>query len=549
VNLLPLVSCELRVALRRRSTYYVRLVAGMAAIAISFWALLIWADWKTPASLGHSLLEALALTGFIGVVLAGLVLTSDCISRERREGTLGLLFLTDLRGADVAFGKLAAKAILPFYALLAMFPALSVCLLVGGVMVEEVGRLALALLNTLFFSLSATLLTSALCRKQHAAQASACLMMLVCVPGLPLLGHALSAWTSNAVWRQLAFLFSPAGSYFLAFDKSYRGAAGSFWGSLMATHLFAWLALALSAFLLPRAFLENSSEQRQIPPAPWVRSKFRDEIRQRRLRLERLKRNPMAWLADRDRPRRRWVWCFPALALGLWIVFELDPLGNPAAQAGFVALASIHVFFKIWLSADASYGFATGRRDGTLELLLLTPLKAREIAAGTLTGFRRRYLAPLLALFLLDAALAAWLALVGRRPSAILVGAVGALLLVDSYCLCWVGMLRGLMARDSGRAILATLGRILLLPWLYFAFGATIFLESSPGELALLWLFLSGLNDLIFLANARSILIQHFRILALRPFGEKAPRVESQWSPINWQAESETSAKAAGSKS
>jgi len=143
-----------------------------------------------------------------------------------------------------------------------------------------------------------------------------------------------------------------------------------------------------------------------------VRSKFRDGIRQRSLQREHLERNPMAWLADRDRPRRRWVWCFPALTIWLWMRFQLDPLGNPAAQAGFVAFVAIHVFFKIWLSADASYAFATGRRDGTLELLLLTPLSAREIAAGTLSGFRRRYLAPLLALFLLDVALAAWLALV-----------------------------------------------------------------------------------------------------------------------------------------
>jgi len=55
--------------------------------------------------------------------------------------------------------------------------------------------------------------------------------------------------------------------------------------------------------------------------------------------------------------------------------------------------------------------------------------------------------------------------------------------------------------------------------------------------MAVLWLFLSGFNDLIFLANARSILIEKFRVLALRPFGEKGPRVESRWSPINWQAE------------
>ena len=536
MNLLPLVSCELRVAVRRRSTYYVRLISGAAAIAISFWGLLIWADWKTPASLGHSLLEALALTGFVGAVLAGLVLTSDCISRERREGTLGLLFLTDLRGADVAFGKLAAKAILPFYALLAMLPALAVCLLVGGVMAGEVVRLALALLNTLFFSLSAALLTSAVCRNQRAAQASAFLMMLVCVPGLPLMGVALSASTTHPVWRQFAYLVSPAGSYLMAFDKGYQAAAGVYWGSLLATHLFAWLCLVLSAFVLPRVFLEKNRAERQNPRAPRLRSIFRDGARQRSLRREDLQRNPMAWLADRDRPRRRWVWSFPAVTIGLWMGFELDPLGNTAAQAGFIAFAAIHVFFKIWLSADASYAFATGRRDGTLELLLLTPLSAREIAGGTLSGFRRRYLAPLLALFLLDMVLAAWLALLGRGPSAILVGAAGAMLLVDSYCLCWVGMLRGLAARDSSQAILATLGRILFLPWLYFAFGAAIFYNSDPGELALLWLFLSGFNDLIFLANSRSVLIEHFRVLALRPFGEKIPRVESKWSPINWAA-------------
>ena len=533
MNLFPLVSCELRVAVRQRSTYYVRLLAGAAAIAISFWGLLIWADWKSPASLGHSLLEALAMTGFIGVVLAGLVLTSDCISRERREGTLGLLFLTDLRGIDVAFGKLAAKAILPFYALLAMFPALGICLLVGGVMAGEVGRLVLALLNALFFSLSATLLTSTFCRKQRAAQASAFLMILVCVPGVPLLGRALSAWTTNPVWRQSALLFSPAGSYFMAFDQDYQGAPVVFWGSALSTHLFAWLCLALSAFVLPRSFLEKSNDETSRPR--WARSRLR--IGPPSLQREELERNPMSWLADRDRPRRRWVWCFPALALLLWMGFELDPLGDSKAQAGFIALAAIHVVFKIWLCADGSHAFATGRRDGTLELLLLTPLGAREIATGTLSGFRRRYLAPLLALFFLDLALAAWLALVGSGPSAILVGVAGAMLLVDSYCLCWVGMLRGLVARDSGQAIVATLGRVLLLPWLYFAFGAAIFYESAPGELAVLWLLLSGFNDLIFLANARSILFEHFRLLALRPFSEKGARVESKWSPINWQAE------------
>ena len=48
--------------------------------------------------------------------------TMDCISEEKREGTLGLLFLTDLKGYDVALGKLCANSVRSFYALLATVP-------------------------------------------------------------------------------------------------------------------------------------------------------------------------------------------------------------------------------------------------------------------------------------------------------------------------------------------------------------------------------------------------------------------------------------------
>ena len=116
-----------------------------------------------------------------------------------------------------------------------------------------------------------------------------------------------------------------------------------------ADNVSASISETVEDFLGRYRFLEKPSEQRQHALSPWVQSKSRDGIRQRRLRREQLENNPMAWLADRDRPRRRWVWCFPALTIGLWMGFKLDPLGNPAAQAGFVAFVAIHVFFKIWL--------------------------------------------------------------------------------------------------------------------------------------------------------------------------------------------------------
>src|SRR5256885_9044185 len=171
MNVLPLVVHEMRSAVRRPTTYRIRLSATGAAIGLSCCGLLIWSDSISAVSLGHSLLAIFGWTAFVGSALAGLLLTSDCISQERREGTLGLLFLTDLRGHDVAFGKLAAKGIAPFYCLLAIFPCLTVCMIVGGVTAGEVWRLWLGPFNTPFFLPSVTDLTSTFFPPQRAGPA------------------------------------------------------------------------------------------------------------------------------------------------------------------------------------------------------------------------------------------------------------------------------------------------------------------------------------------------------------------------------------------
>src|SRR5205814_7405082 len=215
----------MRLAGRRPRAYRMRITAGAAAIGLSCWGLLVWADSRSAASLGHGLLEVLGWSGFVGSALAGLLLTSDCISQERREGTLGLLLLTDLRGHDIAFGKLAAKGIAPFYCLLAMFPSLTVCVIVGGVTAGEVWRLALVLMNTLFVSLALTILTSTLCRQQRVAQAGGLLAILVLILILPGLGAVFTAPAGRSLARSLSLL-SPAASYRLAFDQPFRGASG-----------------------------------------------------------------------------------------------------------------------------------------------------------------------------------------------------------------------------------------------------------------------------------------------------------------------------------
>src|SRR4051812_12692098 len=129
--LLPIVDRELRVAARRASTYWMRCVAAMLVLIVF---LVLLANGRgSMAQMGKHLLNAMGVLALGFSMLAGVFLTSDCLSEEKREGTLGLLFLTDLKGYDVVLGKLAANSLHAFFGLLAIFPVLGLSLLLGGV--------------------------------------------------------------------------------------------------------------------------------------------------------------------------------------------------------------------------------------------------------------------------------------------------------------------------------------------------------------------------------------------------------------------------------
>src|SRR5205814_6060781 len=99
MTFLPIVARELRVAARRRGTYWSRLGAALAALAIGAVVMLI-PDLRAPQNLGMALFVPLSIVSYIYSLLAGVFTTADCLSEEKREGTLGLLFLTDLKGYD-----------------------------------------------------------------------------------------------------------------------------------------------------------------------------------------------------------------------------------------------------------------------------------------------------------------------------------------------------------------------------------------------------------------------------------------------------------------
>lgn len=108
MHFLPVVQRELRLAARQSRTYYIRMAAALVGFVILAYVGLA----QQGLGLGGGGLLFLTLTQLAGWVClgGGVRLTADAISREKRDGTLGFLFLSHLSGLDVVLGKLVAQA-------------------------------------------------------------------------------------------------------------------------------------------------------------------------------------------------------------------------------------------------------------------------------------------------------------------------------------------------------------------------------------------------------------------------------------------------------
>ena len=142
------------------------------------------------------------MLAFLYCLVAGIRSTADCLSEEKREGTLGLLFLTDLRGYDVVGGKLVATSLNAFYGLMAIVPLLAIPLLMGGITNGEFWRTALVLVNTFLFSLAAGMFVSSISKYPRKAFAATLLLLLFFSVGLPLL-RLWIPWIYNSPQRKL----------------------------------------------------------------------------------------------------------------------------------------------------------------------------------------------------------------------------------------------------------------------------------------------------------------------------------------------------------
>jgi ABC-type transport system involved in cytochrome c biogenesis permease component len=541
VTFLPIVERELRISARRKGTHWLRFFAALLVITVVF-ILLLGSRRSSPPQLGRTIFEAVSVLAFGFSLVAGVFLTSDCLCSERRDGTLGLLFLTDLKGYDVVLGKLAATSLVSAYALLAIIPMLGLPLLMGGVSFGEFGRMTLVLLLTLMLSLASGMLASAVCRDTRAAMMASFGVML----GLTGVLYLVALLASRVMgWPKSDYLMlpSPILAFFTCADAPYGFRQGClyFWGSITSLTGLSVVQLGLASFWLPRSWREREVDAAQIthrvavgPQDRWL-----------------LNRNPFQWLLRRERflpwPARLMLALLFTAWLGFCIAIPFVARNNRHEMfitAFFIAFG-LHVIVKGLMALQATRRGSEDCRSGAMELLLVTPLAPAAIIDGHWQVLRQQFA------WLNGGLVTINLAMVGvmvvfhealHMPAEVVVvfslfffGGV-ILLWVDFKAIGWLGLWIGLRGLRHHRAAHNTWSRILVPPWvLVFLF----FFIAAQGGVSrdtlifcwMVWLSLSIANAHIAVSHRKSELLYGFRRLAA---GDKSIAVFNAlqpWSP------------------
>lgn len=522
MTFLPIADRELRVSARSKANHRLRIWFAIGAFAVAAAIGLFFSTTSGKmmgVQVGMVIFGTLKWMGFIYAGAAGIFLTADCLSEEKRDGTLGLLFLTDLRGHDVVLGKLFATSLRGFYSLLAIFPVMAFSFVLGGVAADDFAHTIVSICNTLFFSLALGMFISVISRDPNKAMTGTMVALgifVMLIPHIPAL-----EWSSPV----------------FAFTNTVLYRTSPFWYSILLVNLEGWLLLAVASWLAPQTWQDKGFRIRfraggRIPAkAQAARRSLRDK-------------SPVCWIISRDRWGSVLAKVALLLMLGLFVLSLISlsqPLGTPipagattvstttttttngqtittsySSSTNWTAGRNQNKFFMIvnwcsgvlpividfWLAAQVARFYVDGRKSGFLELLCVTPIRPADVVRGHWLALRRLFLAPVVAQFVLMLTLgaiefyAAYSA--STAPANVQMAIIQALMAglgAINWCLglfavAWFSIWMGMTSKKLNIVMIKTFCYTKVLPY----FGITIlsgflvmFAISSLGGPAWLW--------------------------------------------------------------
>jgi len=390
----PVIARELRASARQPFTYYVR-VLGVTTLLVA--SVLFGLQLGFEPKFGRQLFAALHCALFGAIWLLVPMLTADCISRERREGTLGLLFMTPLKGTDIVVAKGLAHGLRAVTLGVAVVPVLTIPFLLGGVSWTDALMAVLINANAMCWALAAGLLASAWGNAWHRTLLGAALLIVAFFVlftnavgwFLVLSNPAMQPNSVQPSWQELlgvgfsfVTLVNLFGPGFLRW-----GPVGQLFTVIVESTLFSLLVL-LGAILAAGAKTRRSWQE--APPSPrqlWWQRTFCTPVLWisffHRWMRRKLERNPIGWLEQRTWSGRLVTWGWFAVLMSIYSLVLTD-------RHFFEGSNALHTMMA-WLLAgtmamSAASSFRRERETGVLELLLVSPLGENQIISGRLGG-------------------------------------------------------------------------------------------------------------------------------------------------------------------
>jgi hypothetical protein len=555
---LPVALREIRVAAHAPATYRSRMFIGMAGVVGVVWALAAFTELGrgSPHLLGQLVFTVGAWSAFL-MAATGFGPTSDAISFEKRAGTLGLLFLTHLKGRDIVLGKLVSNGVNSFAGLVAVFPMLTIPILLGGIEFSQCARLFVSVANMMLFSAAAGLLASTVCVRQQLAQSKAAQIVLFFGAVLPLAAFLLRRFTNYPNVSLGLELLSPLYAQKAAFGALVGPQAALFWLSAGLVFTLSCALLSLASWLAPRCWQEGGQLGLIETITTKIAAAIGGTIKARSPEGRRmLDENPYRWLALRDRATGRSAWMMIGTALStVAILYFVLNLYWPPSQfwlALWLPFASLVLMgLKVRVGGSAVSHIAQAKENGVLELIMASSLHTREIVGGQFRAVREIFGLHLVAIIaLVAAALACSLPSIDRvadmlttppqiepfRTRAFLIFAACVLVLVaDCFTFTWVGLCCAFRARNPLKARSWAGFWVIALPAVLYLGGIVILLQFQMLRsyvegfypLVILWISIKLIIDVMLVIYCRAWLLHAARQSILSP--TEHLRSQSAW--------------------
>jgi hypothetical protein len=220
--------------------------------------------------------------------------------------------------------------------------------------------------------------------------------------------------------------------------------------------------------------------------------------------------NPMQWLAERNKSVPTQVaFCLSAMVIGVAGRIAFTQGWRFGQQILPLAAYLLNALFKVLVVTESCRQINQDKRSGALELLLSTSLPSRFIIRGVLCSVRNQFLAPAVAIVLMDVI---WMTCVPafiKDLRAIFPMSI-VLLFADSYALAWRGLANAARGHRYPATVFHSYIQVMGLPLGFF-----IILSTFPGNISWwrAWTVGTVIYDFALVKISRDFL-QNFRQIA-----------------------------------